>query len=286
MTYYTPLRYPGGKGKLASFIQEIYKTNDLSDGTYVEPYAGGAAVALKLLLEGFAWDIIINDIDKRVFSFWWSVLNDTDQLCKKINDCQVNVDTWNKQKHIHMNIEQYSLEEIGFATFFLNRTNRSGILSAGVIGGKNQDGNFKIDARFNKKDLISRIELIAKYKNRIKAYNEDALALMSKINNTFNKKTLVYYDPPYFEKGKLLYHNFYTHDDHKSLATFIRNTNHPWIVTYDNVPEIKNLYFGEDYAEFDISYYAHMKRPKGKEILFYNNIKLPCMPYTRKEIHA
>lgn len=285
MTYYTPLRYPGGKGKLAAFIQEIYKANDLSDGTYVEPYAGGAAIALKLLLEGFAWNIIINDIDKRIFSFWWSILNETEQFCKKINDCKVDIATWNKQKFIHLNIDQYSLEEIGFATFFLNRTNRSGILSAGVIGGKNQTGNFKIDARFNKRDLISRIELIAKYKSRIKLYNKDALILMREINNTFNKKTLVYYDPPYFKKGKLLYHNFYTYEDHQSLATFIRGTNYPWIVTYDNVKEIKEMYLGENYANFDISYYAHMDRPKGKEILFYNHIKLPCMPYTCKALY-
>lgn len=283
MTYYTPLRYPGGKGKLAPFIQEIYNVNDLNDGTYVEPYAGGAAVALKLLLEGFVWDIVINDIDKKIFAFWWSVLNDTDNMCKKIKECNVNIETWNKQKNIHTNFEQHSLDEIGFATFFLNRTNRSGILSAGVIGGKNQTGNFKIDARFNKNDLIARIELIAKYKNRISIHNKDALILMSEISHNFNKKTLVYYDPPYFEKGKLLYHNFYSYEDHKSLASFIRKTSHPWIVTYDNVSEIKELYEGEDFAEFEISYYAHTERPKGKEVLFYNNIKLPCLPYTRKE---
>lgn len=282
MAFYTPLRYPGGKGKLAPFIQDIYTANNLSDGTYVEPYAGGAAVALKLLLEGYAWNIVINDIDKRVHAFWWCVLNSTEGLCQKIRDCRVDMETWHQQKEIYTNFENHSVEELGFATFFLNRTNRSGILCGGVIGGKNQTGNFKIDARFNKSDLISRIQLIEKYKCRIKLYNKDALQLMQELSPTFDDKTLVYFDPPYYVKGKMLYQNFYTPEDHSALAQFIKDSKHPWIVTYDNIEEIKVLYEGENSVEFDISYYANMERPRGKEIMFFSNINIPCQPYTRK----
>lgn len=283
MAFYTPLRYPGGKGKLAPFIQDIYTANNLSDGTYVEPYAGGAAVALKLLLEGYAWNIVINDIDKRVYAFWWCVLNATEGLCQKIRDCRVDMETWHQQKEIYTNFENYSVEELGFATFFLNRTNRSGILCGGVIGGKDQTGNFKIDARFNKSNLISRIQLIAKYKCRIKLYNKDALQLMQELSPTFDDKTLVYFDPPYYVKGKMLYQNFYTPEDHSALAQFIKSSKHPWIVTYDNIEEIKVLYEGENSVEFDISYYANMERPRGKEIMFFRNISIPCPPYTRKK---
>jgi len=183
------------------------------------------------------------------------------------------------------NRNQFTLSDIGFATFFLNRTNRSGILEGGIIGGKNQDGPFKLDARFKKTDLIERINLIAQYRGRIKLYNEDALNLVRKLIKSFSSKCLIYFDPPYFQKGKMLYKNFYTPKDHSSISRFVRKLRMPWIVTYDNVPEIKDLYEGEQQTEFDISYSAHLDRPRGKEIMFYKNLCLPVMPYTRKVVN-
>lgn len=286
MHFFTPLRYPGGKGKLAGFLKQAFIYNGLSDGTYVEPYAGGAAVALTLLLEGYAWEVVINDLDELVYAFWWAVLNDADNLSKKIYDTPVSMDTWRKQKDIHSHHKDHSLTDVGFATFFLNRTNRSGILQGGVIGGKNQDGPFKMDARFNKKNLIDRIDLIAKYKGRIHLYNKDALYLISELVPELPPKSLIYFDPPYYKKGKSLYKNYYTPDDHGKIAKLIRSLHIPWIVTYDNVPEIKELYDEEASEEFDISYSAHMSRPRGCEIMFYKNLRLPSKPYARKSSHT
>lgn len=281
MYSYTPLRYPGGKGKLAPFIKKLFRHNNLCDGTYVEPYAGGSSVALTLLLEGYAWEIVINDIDELIYAFWKSVLDETETISRKIHDTPVNMNVWYKQKQVHLHPEQYSITDVGFATFFLNRTNRSGILQAGVIGGKNQDGPFKIDARFNKKDMLERIKLIAKYKNRIKLYNQDASKIIKTIIPKLPSKSLIYFDPPYFNKGKSLYKNYYVLSDHANIASLIRVLPYPWIVTYDNVPEIKKLYKGEAYAEYDISYSAHIKRCRGSEVMFYKNIELPQAPYTR-----
>lgn len=281
MYSYTPLRYPGGKGKLAPFIKKLFRHNNLCDGTYVEPYAGGSSVALTLLLEGYAWEIVINDIDELIYAFWKSVLDETETISRKIHDTPVNMNVWYKQKQVHHHPEQYSITDVGFATFFLNRTNRSGILQAGVIGGKNQDGPFKIDARFNKKDMLERIKLIAKYKNRIKLYNQDASKIIKTIIPKLPSKSLIYFDPPYFNKGKSLYKNYYVLGDHANIAALIRALPYPWIVTYDNVPEIKKLYKGEAYAEYDISYSAHIKRCRGSEVMFYKNIELPQAPYTR-----
>ena len=280
---YTPLRYPGGKGKLAPFIKNIFRHNMLCDGIYIEPYAGGSAVALTLLLEGFAWNVIINDIDKRVYAFWWSILNETDGLLRMIYNSDVNIKIWEKQKLIHQDIENHSLLEIGFATFFLNRTNRSGILQAGVIGGKDQTGPYKINARYNKKELCNRIELIAQYKNRIQLYNNDAIKFIHTISETLPEKSLIYLDPPYFNKGKTLYKNSYNEDDHKLVAKAVRSIKTPWIVTYDNVREIRELYSEENQVEFNISYSANKERHRGSEIMFYSkNIILPSMPYTRR----
>lgn len=282
MHLFSPLRYPGGKGKLSPFLKQLFRYNNLCDGTYVEPYAGGAAVALTLLLEGYAWKIIINDIDPVIHAFWWSVLNDTETLSRKIQDTPVNMEVWREQKMIHASPEQHSLTDVGFATFFLNRTNRSGILQGGVIGGKDQDGPFKLDARFNKKDLIERIGLIAKYRGRIKLFNLDAYDLINTLAPSLPQKCLLYFDPPYFRKGKVLYKNYYTPDDHVRMAMLISALKFPWIVTYDNVPEIRKLYEKEAQVEFDISYSAHTLRPRGAEVMFYRNLILPSVPYTRK----
>jgi len=284
MYLFSPLRYPGGKGKLAPFLKTLFRYNNLCDGTYVEPYAGGAAIGLALLLGGYAWEIIINDIDPLVHAFWWSVLNDSESLSRKIKDTPVGMETWNRQKLVHLHPEQHSKTDIGFATFFLNRTNRSGILNAGVIGGKDQEGPYKIDARYNKEDLLERISLIAKYKGRIKLFNLDAYDLINRLLPALTPKCLLYFDPPYFNKGKLLYSNFYSKDDHARMAALIRKLSLPWVVTYDDVPEVRTLYSGEKFVDFDISYSAHLSRPRGAEIMFYRNLVLPSAPRTRKSV--
>lgn len=283
MHIFSPLRYPGGKGKLASFIKEVFYYNNLCDGEYIEPYAGGSAVALSLLLEGYARKIVINDIDRAVFAFWWTVLNNTEFLSRRINDTAVNMETWHKQRTIYHNKDQHPLEDVGFATFFLNRTNRSGIIKGGVIGGLNQDGPYKLNARYNKKELMKRIKLIAGYSGRISLYNLDAYDLITELSPNITSKVLVYFDPPYFKKGRSLYKNFYTPADHEKMASIIRRLKYSWIVTYDNTPEIKKLYEGSNQVEFDISYSAHLTRPRGTEVMFYHNIELPVLPYTRKE---
>lgn len=249
---------------------------------YIEPYAGGAAVALTLLLEEYAWEIVINDIDPLVYAFWWSVLNDTEVLLRKIKDTPVTMHTWREQKRVHENPKLHSNTEVGFATFFLNRTNYSGILKGGVIGGKKQDGPYKLDARFNKEDLLERINLIARYSGRIKLFNLDAWNLIVTLKPKLPPKCLLYFDPPYFNKGKLLYSNFYTPADHSRMASLIRTLPFRWIVTYDNVPEIREIYSGETFEEFDIGYSAYIERPRGSEIMFYHDLDLPSAPYTRK----
>ncbi|MBI4620607.1 MAG: DNA adenine methylase [Desulfobacterales bacterium] len=283
MHSFSPLRYPGGKGKLAPFFKKLFRHNNLCDGTYVEPYAGGSAVALTLLLEGYAWEIVINDIDPLIYAFWWAVLNDTETLSRKIKDTPVTMQVWKEQKCVHADSEQHSLTDVGFATFFLNRTNISGIIKAGVIGGKKQDGPFKLNARFNKKDLLERINLIAQYKGRIRLFNLDAWVLITTIIPSLPEKCLLYFDPPYFGKGKLLYSNYYTPTDHTLMASKIRSLNFPWVVTYDDVSEIRDFYSGENYVEFKIPYSAHINRTRGAEVMFYNNLILPTVPYTCKK---
>lgn len=269
--FLSPLRYPGGKNKLIPSIEKLITTNNLKKFTYVEPFAGGASVALYLLFNELVTDIYINDIDRSIYSFWHSVINKNDELCKLIENAILDMNEWNRQKSIQENKENENLLTLGFSTFYLNRTNRSGIIKAGVMGGKNQDGKYKMDCRFNKGDLIKRIKEIGSYSNRIQLYNLDTIELLEKIYPKILNQCFVYFDPPYYNKGSQLYVNFYNHDDHVSLCNSIKNlVNDYWIVTYDNEIAIKEMY--SDYRQdvYDLSYTIQTKYT-GQEIIIYSN---------------
>lgn len=270
MQFNTPLRYPGGKGKLTDFIKLVFEENELLDGHYVEPYAGGAGIALTLLLHSYASCIHLNDLNPAVFAFWHSVLHEPDELCKLIRDVPVNMEEWHRQKSVFNEPLEHSKLELGFATFFLNRTNRSGIIWGGVIGGKNQTGQWKLDARFNKTDLIQRIEKIALYRSRIRIYNLDAADLIQDILPALPEKSLVYLDPPYYVKGQGLYQNHYAHEDHVKIAKLVQaKIKLPWIVSYDHAPEIIEMYKKCRGITYGISYSAQ-DRYKGAEAMFFS----------------
>lgn len=276
MHQYSPLRYPGGKSKLTKYIKKMIETNNLLDGIYVEPYAGGAGVAICLLMQEYVSSICINDINKSIYAFWHAVLHQTDELCQLIHDTEVTVENWDIQKEVQKNTDNYSMLELGFSTFFLNRSNRSGIIKGGIIGGRNQDGKWKIDARYNKKNLIDRIEKISLYGNRIKLYNLDASDFISTVIPSFPEKTFIYLDPPYFNKGQDLYENHYKPEDHSNVYEQVSTKlKHKWIITYDNVQEIKDLYGKYRQQVYSLSYSA-ATRYQGKEVMIYSdNIIIP-----------
>jgi len=265
---YSPLRYPGGKSALFSLVDQIIKDNKLENSTYIEPFAGGAGIALSLLLLEKVNKIIINDLDRAIFCFWKTILNDTDKFIKKIQKTNVTISEWRKQKKIYLDTSSNDFD-LAFATFFLNRTNRSGILNAGAIGGVEQLGNWKLDARFNKENLISRIKKISYYKDRIIVKNIDGIKLVKGLIN--KKSSFVYLDPPYYDKGSCLYLNHYKPEDHKKLADFLnKNKGGNWMLTYDNVEPIRELYSKRKSFEFSLNYHAH-KSKKGSELLVLSN---------------
>ena len=279
--FVSPLRYPGGKLKVVDYIKRLFEVNDLMDGTYIEPYAGGASVALTLLFSEYASRIKINDIDRSIYAFWYSVLNETDNLCRMITDTPVTMEQWYAQREVQAHKADAELLELGFSTFFLNRTNRSGILSGGVIGGKEQTGNFKIDARYNKADLIGRIESIADYADRIDLTSMDAVELIKSIKKP-TEKTFCYLDPPYYVKGRDLYLNYYNDDDHKAIAKAIKKYKGKWIISYDAVDFIRELYKKYRQKEYYLSYSAG-NPAKGREIVVYSDgLTIPDIDIVKK----
>jgi DNA adenine methylase len=271
----TPLRYPGGKQKLAPFILEILNENKLN-GHYVEPYAGGAGVAIDLLLSKKVNHIHLNDSDFAIYAFWHSILNKPEEFCSLISSASLTVDEWKKRRDIVKKKDKRKLLELGFSVFYLNRCNRSGVLNGGVIGGLDQTGNYKIDARFNRNDLIRRVETIAIFKDKISITNFDAEYYIRNYIPNLPSNTLVYLDPPYYGAGDELYLNSYEKGDHARLAKVIqKEIKHKWVLSYDGVPEILSLYTERNHFLYDLQYSVE-RVYKGKEVfVFCDKLKLP-----------
>lgn len=263
---YSPLRYPGGKTRLIDLVKEVVNLNELNGGLYIEPYAGGAALALSLVMDGCMERVVINDYDRSIFAFWYSVIYQPEALIEKIIKTPITIEEWKKQREVQRCKVAAPILDLGFSTFFLNRTNRSGILKAGVIGGLEQNSIYKIDARFNKDSLISKIQNIAKYRDQIIVSNFDAIHLISRYKN-ISSKNLFFLDPPYYVKGCDLYVSYYRDNDHVALAQNIqRRNNLNWLITYDEHPRILEIYEGCNINRFHLSYSAGASK-EGTELL-------------------
>ncbi len=270
----TPLRYPGGKGRLAQYVIDLMEMNGLAGVHYVEPYAGGAGIAISLLYLEYAEHVHLNDLSKPVFAFWRSVLDEPEALCKLVRDTPITIKEWKRQKAVQTAASPSTLE-LGFSTFFLNRTNRSGIIKGGIIGGKKQTGKWKLNARFNRADLARRIEKIASYAPRISLYNKDAAAFLAKTLKRIPPSALVYLDPPYYEKGAQLYENHYEPDDHAEIAKLVKAIRQKWIVSYDNVEPIRLLYSKCRQQTFGIRYSAQSRYEGTEVMVFCDKLKTP-----------
>ena len=264
----SPLRYPGGKARLSPFFAGLIEQFRGSIECYVEPFAGGAGAALELMTREHVGEIWINDADPSVYAFWRCVVEDHEYLTSKIADAELSIEEWSaiRKRYMRRQYAESRWRQRAFDFFYLNRTNRSGIVhTASVIGGKKQDGKWKIDARFNRDDLCKRIDFLANYKRRIKVTNLDAVRDMRRF--LIKKNAMVYIDPPYYLAGDRLYMNRLTHEDHARLARKIRKSESNWVLTYDNHEEIRALYKELPHMNFDTSYSLHSAREES-ELLY------------------
>lgn len=271
----SPLRYPGGKSQLTPLVVEVLRTNDLFYGQYAEPFAGGAGIACTLLLDGYVSRIHINDLDPSIYAFWWSVVHEPEKFCRLISVTPVTIEEWHRQRALQGRAD-IDIVELGFSTFYLNRTNRSGIILGGVIGGLDQKGDYPIDCRFHKVNLTKKVERIALHADEINVTNLDALDFLG----TFDKrglaaKTLINIDPPYYVRGPELYRNWFTDEDHKALAKSVGRIRPFWMVTYDSTVETRQLYAKYPSFSNSLRYTAQVKRA-GIELLVVDpRLQLP-----------
>jgi len=281
VTFFSPLRYPGGKSSFTKVFLRIFDFNQLSINTYYEFYAGGAGAALELLLNKHVSNIVLNDADYHIYSFWNAIIYDTERFLKRIKETPITLQEWHRQKLVYDNPDKNEMIDVGFSTFFLNRTNRSGILlNAGPIGGKDQTGNYKIDVRFNKVNLSERITAIAKCESNITIYNEDAINLMNNLIVDIKKAdSFLFLDPPYHDEGSKLYLNHYLEKDHVILRDFLfANKDFNWLMSYDNVDAIKELYLQFFNCLVDINYSLQAKKVEKEIVILSDNLQFYNQP--------
>lgn len=270
----SPLRYPGGKSQLTPYVIELMRANGLFYGAYAEPFAGGCGIAWTLLLNGYITHAYINDIDRSIYSFWACVLRYTDDICERIEKTPVTMKEWHKQREIQAD-PRSRVRDLGFSTLFLNRTNRSGILKGGVIGGLDQSGDYLLDCRFNKAGLIKKIERIALHSDQVTLSRLDGEAFLRERLPNMPKDLLVNIDPPYFSKGPALYCSFYDHRDHERLARSVAKIKQSWMVTYDDTPEIRDMYKKYPLISKSLKYSAQDKKIGVEVLILDPRLKRP-----------
>lgn len=269
----SPLRYPGGKWRLFGFFSRLIDINRLRGREYVEPYAGGGSLALSLLQQELVSRVHINDLAPAIYWVWWALLNRSDDFIEFVRNVPLSLDEWNRQRATYRAGPSPDRFRYATAVFYLNRTNHSGILNGGVIGGKRQAGRYLIDARFNRDDLANRVRRIAKYQNRISIYNCDAIEFLKQA--PFDPSALVYLDPPYVSAGKALYLNSYRDDDHREVQRSITNSEYTWVVSYDDVPLIRSIYGGIACRRVSLLHTARTAH-RGAEVLFFSDrLRIP-----------
>jgi DNA adenine methylase len=264
---HSPLRYPGGKNCIFPFVSSLIAENGLTGCKYIEPYAGGAGLALRLLYEEFAESIVINDLDPLVYAFWSTCVKQQSKLIEWIEATPITVSTWQQCKETVRNPKRATRFDLAVSFFFLNRTNVSGVLSGGIIGGVNQTGKYKIDARYNKEELIRKIEKIGRFSTRIEVSQLDGINLAEKYKK-HKSDTFLYLDPPYYEKGSNLYLNAYKDADHIKLSQYISTLSTPWLLSYDNHSFIIDLYSAFQKRAYKLQHSTSNKI--GDEVLIFS----------------
>ncbi|MDN7724985.1 DNA adenine methylase [Burkholderia gladioli] len=278
----SPLRYPGGKARLAAYISGVIEENYMNGCTLYEPFAGGASVSLELLRLGFITNAVLIERDPLVYAFWWCALNIPDELCAAISACPVTMETWTQLQPTR-DVSQpadgrFTILQLGVAGLFFNRTNFSGIIGAGPIGGEAQASRYKIDCRFNKEKIIRQIRSVSRFADQIRVVCDDAISFMrthaEEITTGFS---FVYVDPPYYQQGPKLYRHHYTDADHVALAQFLQAQGYPWLLSYDDHPRIRELYHGNTVQPIYLDY--NVKSSRTARELAISNLVIPIPVY-------
>ncbi len=273
----TPLRFPGGKSWLLEYVKSFLKFHNLKDASVIEPFAGSASISIGLLEDGIIEKAYICESDPLIVSFWLSVLEDNEELVELVKSVNVSIDTWWAfKKYLEPDaINKFSRIELALAFIFYNRTNYSGIIKAGPLGGKKQRSNYKIGCRFNKEQINKKIRNLRKFSEKLQVFHDDGVEFMKRARSLSKTDNLFFYvDPPYYKTGRQLYRDYFTEKDHLNLANYLTKVDLPWLLSYDDSEFIKNIYTKTNQTYVYTDYQSRHNGRSIKELLI-SNYRIP-----------
>lgn len=236
---------------------------------YAEPYAGGASAALHLLAAGVVKSVLLNDADVRIYAVWHSVLTKPDEFIERIQTVDLTMETWRECMAVVAEPgNKPDLFQLGFATFFLNRTNRSGIVvGAGPIGGYDQSGKWLLGARFYRNTLADRVRWIGSKRRKIRASNLDGLSFLRECEKN-EAGTFTFVDPPYIHAGSRLYYDGMTEKAHRKLAAhFHAKSRKHWAMTYDDCELVREMYGDLNIRDLRVQYSLQSRRSANEVLI-------------------
>ncbi|HWP19007.1 MAG TPA: DNA adenine methylase [Burkholderiaceae bacterium] len=271
------LRYPGSKARFCEFIAKTIAMNSAKPRLLVEPFCGGASVSIALLERGHVDEVAINDVDPLIGMLWSVVFSKDDAawLANQVQTVPLTLDEWRRQKALN----PANAREAALKCLFLNRTSFNGIIhKAGPLGGWGQTG-IKIDVRFNREKLATRILELSKLEGAVTVRNENWRAFCYRYSR--NPTAVFYLDPPYYHKAEQLYGHVFDEAAHEELRDYLHGFARPWLLSYDDAQEVRDLYEGMavNARVIDNSYSTHPLGGCsfiGRELIFTNMKKLPA----------
>ena len=260
---------------MAGLLSGIRRLNRLGDRAIAEPFAGGAGASLTLLFLEDTPAIFINDADRAILDFWWTLVNRPEPFLDMLSQKRISIAEWRRQRDTYRTTGRVSRLRRGFSAFYLNRCNRSGIITnGGPIGGVKQTGRWKLGARYNKVELRRRCEKVIEYRDRIQVSGDDGIEFIERLDPN---STFFFIDPPYFEKGSSLYLNTLDACYHRALSDRLKEmSEEAWVLTYDDCPEVRAMYRGwASVRPFSLRYTASERRTGGELLITPKWMQLP-----------
>jgi DNA adenine methylase len=229
------LRYPGGKsrGPLSNkIVQKV--TERYTGGIFGEVFFGGGGITFKLLRAKAVDRVLINDYDRSIAMLWTEVIRNPDRLGRAVRGFKPTVAAFVAAK-------AKLLAETGtpLDALVVNKLSHGGRgVCAGPQGGFEQHGKYKIDCRWNPNALVTGIAACC---DLLRGRAVDNKCHQHDFQQVIEGAAFNYIDPPYWDVGDGLYRCFFTEADHLRLFYALNNKTN-WLLSYNNVPEVKNLY--------------------------------------------
>ncbi len=262
----SPLRYPGGKSRALGQI-EAQVIDDFSE--FREPFVGGGSVFIYFRQKYPQAQFWINDLNPDVFLFWHIAQSHLDQLVDQVKKIKLNTNNGRDlfKELTTCNVAILSELDRAVRFFVLNRITFSGTIEAGGYS----EGAFQKRFTDSSIDRLAKLGLILP---GIKITNLDFHEVITEPG----ENTFIFLDPPYYSATKSKLYgkkgNYHTRFDHQRFAQTIQTCPHPWLITYDDSPTIRELFTNSYIQTWQLQYgmnnYKQEIAAKGSELFIRN----------------